>query len=135
MRRAAGEKRIRQRGIGRTREEGRVGRSAGKGWVRVRAEHVLRERPVYAARKLHRANLPLWATRGTVIIAMGSAGICARNIPHAALGELLKISLTEFLNSLVLCAHNAIYGGRISQLFQRIKLLLSISNSLRNNTN
>jgi len=26
--------------------------------ARVRAEHVLRERPVYAARKLHRANVP-----------------------------------------------------------------------------
>ena len=30
----------------------------GERVARVRAEHVLRERPVYAARKLHRANLP-----------------------------------------------------------------------------
>lgn len=75
----------------------------GERVARVRAEHVLRERPVYAARKLHRANLPPWATRGTVIIAMGSAGIRARNIPHAALGDSLKISPTEFSNSLILC--------------------------------
>lgn len=70
----------------------------------MRAEHVLRERPVYAARKLHRANLPPWATRGTVIIAMGNAGICARNVRYVALEEFLKISFTELLSCLVFLA-------------------------------
>lgn len=86
----------------------------GERVVRVRAEHVLRERPVYAARKLYRANLPPWATRGTVIIAMGSADICARNIPHVALGvsENFPYRIFEFFS---LLHHNLMYGDHIKE--------------------